>query len=117
MGNRASDWIFTNISTQSPFVPADGAADTIVFNSVNHTPFSNPDLIFSFEHGLDKIDFSGIDANPNVAGNQAFVFGTGAPTGVGPEARLVGDYVVLPARGYDTRCSRRFLQYCWNFDE
>lgn len=50
-------------------------ADTFVFQSMTelHVPPNQRDHIHDFERGLDKIDLSAIDANVNLAGNQAFV--------------------------------------------
>ncbi|MEQ1714885.1 MAG: calcium-binding protein [Hyphomicrobium sp.] len=58
-------------------------ADTFIFNSKADMP--RADRITDFQHGVDKIDLSRIDANPNVAGNQAFAFdwwGTPTTSGV-----------------------------------
>ena len=42
------------------------------------------DLYMDFTHGADKFDFSAIDANVNLSGNQAFTFiGSGAFTAPG----------------------------------
>lgn len=41
----------------------------------------NRDLIQDFQRGLDRIDLSTIDANANLAGNQAFTFIGGAEFG------------------------------------
>src|SRR4051794_28514081 len=61
-------------------------ADVFDFNSLldSGTGVGKRDIITDFSHGSDKIDLSSIDANPNVAGNQAFTFiGTNDFTGVG----------------------------------
>lgn len=47
-------------------------ADTFVFNSLNDV--ARYDRITDFQHGVDKIDVSAIDANPDIEGNQAFKF-------------------------------------------
>ncbi len=47
-------------------------ADKFVFTSTND--FGLYDKIVDFQKGIDKIDLSGIDANPLLAGNQAFEF-------------------------------------------
>lgn len=47
-------------------------ADTFVFN--NFGEFPRADHITDFQHGLDKIDLSRIDAKASVAGDQAFSF-------------------------------------------
>jgi len=61
-------------------------ADVFDFNSVldSGTGVGKRDIITDFSPGFDKIDLSSIDANPNIAGNQAFTFiGTNDFTGVG----------------------------------
>jgi serralysin len=61
-------------------------ADVFDFNSLldSGTGVGKRDIITDFSRGSDKIDLSSIDANPNVAGNQAFTFiGTNDFTGVG----------------------------------
>lgn len=52
------------------------------------------DVIMDFERGSDKIDLSAIDANPNVAGDQAFSFiGTNANKGVGQLSYKIFDSI------------------------
>jgi VCBS repeat-containing protein len=52
-----------------------GSIDTFVFNSTLDTG----DRITDFLYGVDKLDFRGIDANPGLAGDQAFLWShTGA---------------------------------------
>jgi len=47
--------------------------DTFLF--LSHNDFANTDIIGGFKSsGTDKIDLSPIDANPNIAGDQAFIF-------------------------------------------
>jgi serralysin len=61
-------------------------SDTFDYNFLadSGTGVGNRDIIADFERGLDKIDLSTIDANPGVAGNQAFTFiGTGGFTAAG----------------------------------
>lgn len=69
--------------------------DTIRFNALSDSPASaiEPDRIYHFDKGGlandDRIDLSPIDANPVLAGNQAFVFrGSGAFTAVRGEVRV-----------------------------
>jgi Ca2+-binding RTX toxin-like protein len=58
-------------------------ADTFIYTSVKESPYAfdssagtGPqrlyDGIFDFEHGVDKLDLTKIDANTNVSGDQAF---------------------------------------------
>ena len=51
-------------------------SDRFDYNSLleSGTGVGNRDIIADFVRGLDKIDLSTIDANPGVAGNQAFTF-------------------------------------------
>jgi hypothetical protein len=65
----------------------DGGAgnDVFKFNSLadlagGSDGFSTIESIYSFVHGEDKIDLSAIDANPNMAGKQAFTFLDAMPT-------------------------------------
>ena len=56
------------------------------------------DIITDFVSGTDRIDFSGIDANTGVAGNQAFtMLGTAAFFGVAGQLRydVVGADTVM----------------------
>lgn len=50
--------------------------DRFNFNGLNHlgTSRATQDVITDFTRGQDKIDFSGIDANTRLAGDQAFTF-------------------------------------------
>ncbi|WP_431305315.1 peroxidase family protein [Sediminicoccus sp. BL-A-41-H5] len=59
------------------------------------------DTITDFESGIDKIDLSLIDANANVAGNQAFTFVNGAFTGLG-QVRFVNQGGVRTLEGNTT---------------
>jgi Ca2+-binding RTX toxin-like protein len=54
-----------------------GAGDDIFdYNAVSESPvgFGNRDAIFDFEAGSDRIDLSGIDADPATTGDSAFAF-------------------------------------------
>jgi Ca2+-binding RTX toxin-like protein len=53
-----------------------GEADHFIYFSAGDSPVGNGarDTIKDFEKGLDKINVSLIDANPEVSGNQAFSF-------------------------------------------
>ena len=44
------------------------------FNGVADSTISAPDLIPEFHLGIDKLDFSQIDANTSLTGSQHFVF-------------------------------------------
>ena len=59
-------------------------ADKLVFSDVLQSrPSPGADLVKGFEDGVDKIDVAAIDARTGTAGDQAFVFGTGAFSGEG----------------------------------
>ena len=57
-------------------------ADVFVFALAADTPRSKGDRMMDFQSGTDKIDLSAIDANSQIAGNQAFVW-TGGAAGAG----------------------------------
>jgi Ca2+-binding RTX toxin-like protein len=48
--------------------------DTFVFRGTSDTPPSGPDVVTDFVHGVDRFDFSGIDARLQSTGNQAFAY-------------------------------------------
>jgi Ca2+-binding RTX toxin-like protein len=75
-------------------------ADTFVLTALGDSGVGAGlrDIITDFVSGTDKIDFSGIDANTGVAGNQAFtMIGTGAFFGVAGQLRydVVGADTVM----------------------
>jgi Ca2+-binding RTX toxin-like protein len=50
-------------------------ADKFVFTALADSAPGARDLITDFVHAWDTIDFSAIDANTSISGNQAFLFG------------------------------------------
>lgn len=50
-------------------------ADTFVFDFVSDSWAGRADTITDFEAGIDRIDLSGIDADPAIQGNQSLHFG------------------------------------------
>jgi Ca2+-binding RTX toxin-like protein len=58
--------------------------DTFIYTSTSDSTPANHDTIFDFEDAgkADMIDLSAIDANTNLAGNQAFAFPVGETTSV-----------------------------------
>jgi Ca2+-binding RTX toxin-like protein len=75
IGGHGLDWLV-----------GEAGADVFLYREVADSGVgqANRDLINGFQRGLDKIDLSAIDADPDVAGNQAFVFlGAGRFTGQG----------------------------------
>ncbi len=57
-------------------------ADVFLFVAETDSTVGNPDIILDFAKGVDLIDLSGIDANANTVGDDAFVFVAGGFTGV-----------------------------------
>ncbi|MBT1159334.1 M10 family metallopeptidase C-terminal domain-containing protein [Aminobacter anthyllidis] len=49
-------------------------SDVFVFRSLSEAAPNLPDIITDFEHGIDRLDLSLIDANLRVTGDQAFSF-------------------------------------------
>lgn len=70
-------------------------ADTFQLNSAAESRgATGRDAIFDFQHGLDKINLSVIDARPAVAGDQGFVFiGNAAFGGVAGQLRYANGVV------------------------
>jgi Ca2+-binding RTX toxin-like protein len=71
-------------------------ADTFDFNAPNESGVgvANRDLITDFVSGIDKLDFSTIDAmtGNGVAGNQAFIFNNTAGAAITGRGQLVYHY-------------------------
>jgi serralysin len=73
---------------QDKLLGGDGR-DTFVFSAVSHSPSTAPDTISDFVRGVDRIDLRGIDANANLAGDQAFSFiGTSVFSGAAGQLRF-----------------------------
>ncbi|MFC3077021.1 hypothetical protein ACFODL_02845 [Phenylobacterium terrae] len=67
-------------------------ADRFVIANAAHSTAAAPDRVLDFDWSLgDLVDVSGVDANPGVAGDQAFEF-VGAFTGTAGQVRPVIDY-------------------------
>ncbi|MFP1631677.1 hypothetical protein ACLB6G_08070 [Zhengella sp. ZM62] len=64
-------------------------ADTFVYLALSDSGllFADRDRIQDFQNGLDRFDLSALDANTNVAGNQAFTYAGGTFTGVAGQLR------------------------------
>jgi len=81
----------------------DAGADTFVFQAVTDSLPGQAarDFINGFDRGSDRIDLSAIDADPQLAGDQAFRFlGSGAFTGAAGEvtyARYGANWVLVSA--------------------
>jgi serralysin len=79
-GAGADHFVFTSYQDSGvTWIPLAGGG----FNAINH----GRDTIHDYESGIDKIDLSGIDANVNQGGNQAFHW-VEAFTGEAGELRL-----------------------------
>jgi Ca2+-binding RTX toxin-like protein len=82
-GGAGDDWL--NGSWGADLLRGGPGRDTFVFDSVGN---ADGDRLFDFAVKDDKLDFSGIDANSGVEGNQAFSFiGTKEFTGNAGELR------------------------------
>lgn len=64
-------------------------ADTFVFNALSESTVAAPDAIADFTRTVDRINLSGIDANVNLAGDQAFTV-VSAFTNVAGQLRIQG---------------------------
>ncbi len=78
-----------------------GGADRFFYRDVSESLVGTPDEIVEFTraHG-DKIDLSGIDANTNVGGDQAFSFiGAAAFSSTAGELRYAGNFLEADVNG------------------
>ncbi|MTE01011.1 hypothetical protein GIY56_11965 [Paracoccus sp. YIM 132242] len=75
-GGTGADTLWGSLSALK-----DGDRDTFVFTSPAdaRTGASGADRIIGFERGVDRISLSAIDADPGMAGNQAFDWGGAKP--------------------------------------
>jgi hypothetical protein len=69
VGGAGADLLYGGIDT---------VKDVFKFNAISDSTTSARDKIYNFVSGTDSLDFSGIDANSKMAGDQAFAFGTSA---------------------------------------
>jgi len=63
LGGAGADLLYGGIDT---------LVDTFKFNSISDSNTTTRDSVYNFFSGTDKIDFSGIDANSKVKGDQVF---------------------------------------------
>lgn len=82
---------------------SDGTGDDIYryFSTSESAVGIQRDVILNFNGGFDRLDLSFIDANLNIAGNQAFSFiGTNNFSGIGGEVRYFtsGNNLILQAK-------------------
>lgn len=89
-GGAGDDILFGGLGADT--LVGGAGTDTFLYTALNQSPFNatNRDSIANFASGLDKIDLSALDANTNVAGDQAFIFiGNAAFTAAG-QVRYAG---------------------------
>ena len=81
-GGGGADNIFGGLSAD--VLRGNGGADVFRYTNVNQSAPGGHDTIMDFTHNLDKLNLSGIDADPFAAGDQAFSFlGSAAFSGSG----------------------------------
>lgn len=87
VGGAGNDTLIANQAMNR--LTGGGGADRFDYNSVADSGRGAlADILTDFVSGSDRIDLSGIDANSNAGGDQAFAFiGTGAFTGVAGQLR------------------------------
>jgi len=93
-GGMGNDWL--NGGAHADVLNGGTGADVFYFYEASDTSVAAPDQITDMnENAGDKINLSHIDANVNVAGNQAFVWigNNNVFTGAAGELSLHGDYV------------------------
>jgi serralysin len=90
VGGAGNDTLIANQAVNR--LTGGAGSDVFRFNSVGDSgPGALADTIADFLSGTDRIDLSGIDANSNTAGDDAFSFiGAGAFTGVAGQLRYEG---------------------------
>jgi Ca2+-binding RTX toxin-like protein len=87
----------------------DGARDSFMFNTVTEIGVGAAhDQISGFEYGVDKIDFSAIDADATLAGNQAFHISNGVTVFGAQSAQFDGSAGALTVTPYATNSSDDF---------
>lgn len=93
IGDGGADHLDVGQSIGQSVGEFDGEADVVKYVRISDSTFESMDEIFNFQNlaagGIDKIDLSAIDANPSLAGNQAFKFvGSAGFSLPGGEVRL-----------------------------
>ena len=93
IGDGGADLLY--LGRSGPDVQVDSAPDVAKYIRISDSTDENMDEIFNFQNiaaggaGYDKIDLSSIDANPSLAGDQAFKFvGSAGFSSPGGEVRL-----------------------------
>ncbi|HYW16158.1 MAG TPA: calcium-binding protein, partial [Allosphingosinicella sp.] len=89
-GGGQSDILYGNLGADQ--LAGNGGADVFRYNSAAESTAGSMDRILDFATGTDKVDLSRIDADSNVAGNQAFSWiGSNAFGGTAGELRAYQD--------------------------
>ena len=73
MGGLGTDILIGGIGADRLYGGLDTVEDIFKFLNIADSNQASRDNIYNFISGTDKIDLSGIDANSNLAGNQAFL--------------------------------------------
>ncbi len=71
-GNAGDDTLIGGLGQD--ILTGGSGADSFVFESFADSSITAPDLITDFAPGIDKLDFSAIDANPSTPTDDAFSF-------------------------------------------
>ncbi|MDH4480740.1 MAG: M10 family metallopeptidase C-terminal domain-containing protein, partial [Rhodoferax sp.] len=72
-GGAGSDLLYGGLGADRLYGGVDSVIDTFKYYAIAESTNTSLDKVYDFTSGTDKMDLSGIDANSNVAGNQAFV--------------------------------------------
>lgn len=74
-GGTGADRLHGGTGKDVIYAGADADKDTFVFTAISDSPTeAKRDVLHDFTRGTDVIDLSGIDANSDLEGNQAFTF-------------------------------------------
>ncbi len=74
-------------------------ADVFTYASAPESAGPGYDVVLDFQPGIDRIDLSLVDANPFLAGDQAFAFSAGGLTGQAGQVTLVGNSLFADTNG------------------
>jgi Ca2+-binding RTX toxin-like protein len=95
-GGALADLIHGNLGAD--ILAGNGGADIFRFDSTADSNSTSTDRILDFRPGTDRMDLSRVDANANLAGDQAFAWiGSSAFTGTAGQLRAVqqgGDWIL-----------------------
>ena len=71
-GQDGNDFLSGALDTVNDILT--GGAGTDTFDAIAGAGAGQRDIVTDFQHGVDKVDFSALDASRSLAGNQAFSF-------------------------------------------